>query len=121
MILLKRALQALSLWPQPGQLAPECGETPEEMRDEMQAVINRTNGELLLAIYWVVMALSTMRDEFAPPDPPPAPPSPPPSARPTIWRNRLEFKDDADWRAHRTFYRQALANFEQILRDGGQS
>ncbi|MCL4295714.1 MAG: hypothetical protein KJ077_08300 [Anaerolineae bacterium] len=118
MILLKRALQALGLWPQPGQVAPPCGYTPDQMRREVRSVIDRTDGELLLAMYQVVMVLSTMKDEATQPVPM-APPEPP--ARPTIWRNRLEFKDDADWRAHRTFYRQALADFEQILRDGGQS
>lgn len=115
-LLLKRALQALDLWPQPGQVAPPCGYTPAQMRQEVRSVINRIDGELLLAIYHVVMVMSTMRNEFAPPSPPPAP-------TPKLRRNGLEFDGPADWNAHRVMVRQTLSQADQILRDaanGGQ-
>lgn len=63
--LLKEGLQQAGLWPQPGEVAPPRGGTPQQLRRSIRDFAADMDGEILYAAYQVMLLMWTMRAIFA--------------------------------------------------------
>lgn len=66
--LLKEGLQQAGLWPQPGEVAPPRGGTPQQLRRSIRDFAADMDDEILFAAYQVMLLMWTMRKVFYPSD-----------------------------------------------------